>query len=115
MKKEQLNKETIDIPSETYTFYIQEYGDENVTMKRSNSYDITKSETLIQIDDYPNASMVLLLAAKADVDGCVKDKEFGEAGVGFCCRVAGICGRGAKTITANQRVSGSFGKIGRSL
>jgi len=39
--------ETIDIPSETYTFYIQEYGDEDVTMKRSKSFDITKSETSI--------------------------------------------------------------------
>ena len=40
-------EETIDIPSETYTFYIQEYGDEDVTMKRSKSFDITKSETSI--------------------------------------------------------------------
>ena len=39
--------ETIDIPSETYTFYIQEFGDEDVTMKRSKSWDITKSETSI--------------------------------------------------------------------
>ena len=40
-------EETIDIPSETYTFYIQELGDEDVTMKRSKSFDITKSETSI--------------------------------------------------------------------
>ena len=41
--------ETIDIPSETYTFDIQEYGDEDVTMKRSKSWDITKSETSISM------------------------------------------------------------------
>lgn len=48
----------------------------------SNGVDITKKDTLKKLSDYPNANFVIHLAAKADVDGCEKDKdqkEYGEA------------------------------------
>ena len=50
--------------------------------------DITKSDSLKEIEEHP-ASKVLLLAAKADVDGCEADKSLGENGPAWMINVLG--------------------------
>lgn len=51
-----------------------------VGLSRSTGVDITDPSSLIKIKDYPDANLVLNLAAKADVDGCEEDKGLGERG-----------------------------------
>jgi dTDP-4-dehydrorhamnose reductase len=60
-----------------------------IPMGISNGIDITKPETLSAIGDFPNSNFVLLLAAKADVDGCEKDKEAKEKGEAWRVNVEG--------------------------
>jgi len=60
-----------------------------ISLGKSNGVDITKPETLASINDYPNADIVLLLAAKTDVDDCEKDKDQGELGDSWKINVEG--------------------------
>lgn len=65
--------------------------------------DITKRESLNVIADH-GAETVLLLAAKADVDGCEADKELGEEGGAWRLNVNGVenvisaCQKGRKRL-----------------
>ncbi len=58
-------------------------------MSTEQGLDITQSESLGVVADH-DAQTVLLLAAKADVDGCEKDKELGEAGAAWAINVNGV-------------------------
>lgn len=49
-----------------------------VSLSTSTGVDITKPETLTTIKDYSKANFILHLAAKADVEGCEKEKDLGE-------------------------------------
>src|SRR5471030_694297 len=51
--------------------------------------DITHPETLDVIRNDIEHGIVLHLAAKADVDGCEKDKELGEEGLAYKINVLG--------------------------
>lgn len=62
---------------------------EFIPLSRSAGVDITDSESLTSLKNYPNANYVLNLAAKADVDGCEKDKDLGEEGEAWRINVAG--------------------------
>jgi len=68
---------------------ILEYKFEFIPFGISNGVDITKPETLKKLSDYPNADFVLHLAAKADVDGCEKDKNQEEHGEAWKVNVLG--------------------------
>ncbi|HBB76168.1 MAG: hypothetical protein A2186_00260 [Candidatus Levybacteria bacterium RIFOXYA1_FULL_41_10] len=62
---------------------------EFVGLSTSNGVDITKPETLISIKDYKDASFVLHLAAKTNVDSCELDKDLGEQGEAWRVNVLG--------------------------
>lgn len=62
---------------------------EFIPLSISEGVDITKPETLTRIKDYPKANFILHLAAKADVDGCEKDKDQGEEGDAWRINVDG--------------------------
>lgn len=62
---------------------------EFIPLGRSTGLDITNPQTLKVFHDYPNADFVLNLAAKADVDGCEKDKELEELGDAWKMNVQG--------------------------
>lgn len=62
---------------------------EFIPMSSSTGVDITKPESLTVIKEYPKADFILHLAAKADVDGCEKDKELGENGEAWKINVSG--------------------------
>ncbi len=51
-----------------------------IPLSRSNGVDITDPESLTRLKKYTHANFVLNLAAKADVDGCEKDKDLGKEG-----------------------------------
>lgn len=55
----------------------------------SKGVDITKPETLDVIKNDPDHEVVIQFAAKADVDGCEKDKPLGEEGDAFKINVTG--------------------------
>lgn len=60
-----------------------------VDLSISKGIDITKQETLKALRGYRDARFVLHLAAKADVDGCEKDKIFGKDGDAWRLNVLG--------------------------
>lgn len=60
-----------------------------VSYSLQTGVDITKPETLDPIHKESAGSVVLHLAAKADVDGCEKDKELGENGDAWKINVLG--------------------------
>lgn len=62
---------------------------EFVSLSRSTGVDITKKETLDVIKTYKDANFVLHFAAKADVDGCEKDKDLGLNGDAWKINVGG--------------------------
>lgn len=74
-----------------------------VSLSTSHGVDITKPETLSAIEA-SDASHVLHLAAKADVDGCEKDKPLGKEGPAWQINVEGarnvadICQSSSKTM-----------------
>lgn len=69
----------------------------------SNGVDITKPESLTPLET-SDATHVLHLAAKADVDGCEKDKPLGEKGPAWMLNVEGarnvasVCKKTGKTM-----------------
>ena len=62
---------------------------EFIPLGRSTGLDITNPQSLEVFHDYPNADFVLNLAAKADVDGCEKDKDQKESGEAWKMNVQG--------------------------
>jgi len=56
----------------------------------TSGVDITKPETLKLIEENSSHKYVLHLAAKADVDGCEKDKDLGENGPAWQINVKGV-------------------------
>ncbi|MBP6882349.1 MAG: sugar nucleotide-binding protein [Candidatus Levybacteria bacterium] len=58
-------------------------------MSTEQGLDITKKDSLDVVADH-SSETVLLLAAKADVDGCEKDKEQGETGAAWMINVKGV-------------------------
>lgn len=69
-----------DLLSDRYEF---------IPLSRSTGVDVTDPESLTSLKDYPNANYILNLAAKADVDGCEKDKDLGEEGEAWKINVTG--------------------------
>ena len=62
---------------------------EFINLSRSAGVDIAQKETLGIIKNHKNADFVLHMAAKTDVDGCEKDKEFAEKGEAWKINVLG--------------------------
>lgn len=62
---------------------------EFISLSRSTGVDITNSESLTILRNYPDAKFVLQLSAKTDVDACEKDKEQGEEGEAWKINVEG--------------------------
>jgi dTDP-4-dehydrorhamnose reductase len=62
---------------------------EFISLSRSTGVDITNKSTLGIIGDLKEADFVLHFAAKADVEGCEKDKELGENGEAWRINVSG--------------------------
>lgn len=62
---------------------------EFISLSTSTGVDITKKETLGIIKSYKDANFVLHFAAKADVDGCEKDKDLGLNGDAWKINVEG--------------------------
>jgi len=60
-----------------------------IGMDRVGGVDITKPETLTSIREHKDASFVLHLAAKTDVDGCELDRDQGEEGDAWRINVFG--------------------------
>lgn len=60
---------------------------ENIS--RSTGVDITNAEQVKKAIEQSSAEVVLHLAAKADVDGCEKEKDLGENGEGWRINVGG--------------------------
>ncbi len=56
----------------------------------SSGVDITKPESLAGIKSDLEHSIVILLAAKSDVDGCEKDKDLGDSGAAWKINVGGV-------------------------
>ncbi len=56
----------------------------------TNGVDITDPYSLDTVKNDTEHGVVLLLAAKADVDGCEKDKELGESGDAWRINVGGV-------------------------
>lgn len=56
---------------------------------RDSGVDITDKNSLLKITKEKNARFILLLAGKTDVDGCERDKEFGEQGEAWNVNVNG--------------------------
>lgn len=56
----------------------------------TNGVDITDPSSLDKVKNDTEHKVVLLLAAKADVDGCEKDKELGESGAAWKINVGGV-------------------------
>lgn len=75
-----------------------------INLTRENNVDITVPETLESIASDTSHSIVLLLAAKTDVDGCEKDKPLAENGDAWKINVEGTanvlhaCKKGKKKI-----------------
>lgn len=69
-----------ELLSDTYHWY---------DVNRSNGYDICQKEKIEKVIGETDASIVLHLAAKADVDGCEKDKEERENGTAWKMNVEG--------------------------
>lgn len=65
----------------------QYFSFENASIE--TGLDITKPETLSQIRNATENTWILHLAAKADVDGCEKDKPLGEQGPAWLINVEG--------------------------
>lgn len=59
-------------------------------LSRKDGVDITNPNSLKLIEDDAKYPFVLLLAAKADVDGCEKDKALGEKGEAWKINVEGV-------------------------
>jgi dTDP-4-dehydrorhamnose reductase len=55
----------------------------------TNGVDITDPSSLDRIKDDKEHEIILHIAAKADVDGCEKDKELGEEGAAYKINVGG--------------------------
>lgn len=70
----------VELLSERYSF---------TNLGTATGVDITKPETLRVLEEDHDHSVVLHLAAKADVDECEKDKELGEAGEAWNINVNG--------------------------
>lgn len=56
----------------------------------STGTDITKADTLSQIENDQEISHVILFAAKTDVDGCELDRDLGEEGEAWELNVLGV-------------------------
>ncbi len=56
----------------------------------TNGVDITDPSSLNTVKNDSEHNVVILLAAKADVDGCEKDKELGENGAAWKINVGGV-------------------------
>ncbi len=63
---------------------------EFIDLSISKGIDISKKNTLEVIKNYKDAKFVLHLAAKADVDGCEKDKDLGQDGDAWKLNVEGV-------------------------
>jgi dTDP-4-dehydrorhamnose reductase len=73
-------------------------------LSKSNGIDITDPVSLDIIKNDAEHEIVILLAAKADVDGCEKDKELGENGDAWKINVKGV-----------QNVVDACGNTGKKL
>ena len=60
------------------------------TISQQTGVDITRIETLNNITNDSSHQCVILFAAKADVDGCEKDKPLGEQGDAYKINVLGV-------------------------
>lgn len=65
----------------------KDYDFQNLSIETGT--DITRPETLEEVKYYKGNAVVLHLAAKADVDGCEKDKALAEQGDAFKINVLG--------------------------
>lgn len=65
----------------------KEYEFENIS--RSTGVDISNKDQVAQVIEKSSADVIVHLAAKADVDGCEKDKEFGQDGEAWKINVDG--------------------------
>ena len=73
-------------------------------LSRKDGVDITSYQTLKVIENDTEFSFVLLLAAKADVDGCEKDKEMGKKGDAWRINVEGVRNVANACLKANKKL-----------
>src|SRR5690349_17834981 len=70
----------VELFKDTYIFH---------EMSRKTGVDITDKQAVLDKIENSPAQIVLHLAAKTDVDGCEKDREFGENGEAWKINVLG--------------------------
>ncbi len=70
----------VELLADTYDF-------ENLSI--DTGVDITRPETLQRLEDDTDHNVVILMAAKTDVDGCERDRDLGENGAAWKINVDG--------------------------
>lgn len=79
-----------------------EYDVEDYSL--GTGFDITKAETLTPLLHTPSGATIVHLAAKADVDGCEKDKALGENGPAWQINVLGAHNVADACVRAGHRL-----------
>ncbi|PIR80320.1 MAG: hypothetical protein COU25_00850 [Candidatus Levybacteria bacterium CG10_big_fil_rev_8_21_14_0_10_35_13] len=75
-----------------------------IDLSISKGVDITRIETLEIIKNYKEAKFVLHLAAKANVDGCEKDKVLGKDGSAWKLNVEGVKNVAEVCLSENKKI-----------